>query len=114
MLEMDGAGTAGKKNARGFMPAPSLQRRNRGETIKKQLLHLNEFGLSRSWCMVSMYTICKSAKNITFCRAMNTNLFESENRALACAAKSGRCLAAGGKLCDNNAFAASAIPLVLP
>jgi len=40
-------GILGKKKAREMSPRFNLQRRNRGETIKKQLLHLNEYGLSR-------------------------------------------------------------------
>ena len=42
-----------KKKRGACDPRFNLQRRNRGETIKKQLLHLNKTGLSGSPCQLS-------------------------------------------------------------
>jgi hypothetical protein len=42
-----------KKKRGACDPRFNLQRRNRGETIKKQLLHLNKTGLSGSPCRLS-------------------------------------------------------------
>ena len=55
-----------KKNARNSHSALSLQRRNRGETIKKQLLHLNEYGLSGYGDRVSTSVFSKSEKTSNF------------------------------------------------
>jgi hypothetical protein len=64
-------------------PAPSLQRRNRGETIKKQLLHLNEYGLSGYAVRVSTSVFSKNEKISIFVANQHMLMFEIESQALA-------------------------------
>jgi hypothetical protein len=106
------AGILGKKKAREMSPRFNLQRRNRGETIKKQLLHLNEYGLSRPHPWLSTLLMLLGIIFVKNCRCGANKMFISEHLQLGHPASVGeafRCVAwcaigaAHAHLCDNNA-----------
>lgn len=106
------AGIFGKKKAREISPRFNLQRRNRGETIKKQLLHLNEYGLSRPTVTLSTLFMLLGIIFVKNCRCRANKMFISEHPPLGHPASVGeafRCVAwcaigaAHAHLCDNNA-----------
>lgn len=74
------AGIFGKKKAREISPRFNLQRRNRGETIKKQLLHLNEYGLSRPTVTLSTLFMLLGIIFVKNCRSRANKMFISEHQ----------------------------------
>ena len=74
------AGILGKKKAREISPRFNLQRRNRGETIKKQLLHLNEYGLSRPHPWLSTLFMLLGIIFVKNCRCRANKMFISEHQ----------------------------------
>jgi hypothetical protein len=68
------------KKMRGQMSAPSLQRRNRGETIKKQLLRLNKYELSRLVRGLSTAKCCNARKKCFDVAHWNIEVSLNENR----------------------------------
>lgn len=74
------AGIFGKKKAREISPRFNLQRRNRGETIKKQLLHLNEYGLSRPTVTLSTLFMLLGIIFVKNCRCRANKMFISEHQ----------------------------------
>ena len=69
-----------QKKAREISPRFNLQRRNRGETIKKQLLHLNEYGLSRPTVTLSTLFMLLGIIFVKNCRCRANKMFISEHQ----------------------------------